>query len=79
MKIPILILILLVVNKAKPKIVKCADGKGDLPKSITVLDCNNDEDCEFIRGKAVLADFEFVTRGYKKTENFHQILIKITF
>lgn len=56
------LLVLAIVNKANPKIIKCAAGKGNLPKSITVLDCSNNEDCEFIRGKSVLADFEFLAR-----------------
>jgi hypothetical protein len=59
------VLVLAVVGIAKSKISPCAAGKGNLPKAITVLDCNNADDCEFIRGKSVLADFEFVARELK--------------
>lgn len=65
MKVIVLILILAILVKVKSKIAPCAAGKGSLPKSITVLDCNSQEDCEFVRGKAFLADFEFITREFK--------------
>lgn len=57
-------LLAVIASTANSKIIQCAAGKGNLPSSVTVLDCNNAEDCEFIRGKSVLADFEFVAREY---------------
>lgn len=66
MKVVIAFLLLAVIaSTANSKIIQCATGKGNLPKSVTVLDCDNNEDCEFIRGKSVLADFEFVARELK--------------
>jgi hypothetical protein len=65
MKVLVFILILKVSVEVNSKIAPCAAGKGSLPKSITVLDCSLQEDCEFVRGRALLADFEFVTREFK--------------
>lgn len=62
MKVLAFILILAVAVEVHSKIAPCAAGKGSLPKSINVLDCKDSEDCEFVRGRALLADFEFVTR-----------------
>lgn len=65
MKVAITLLLLAVIaGTANSKIMQCAFGKGNLPNSVTVLDCNSGEDCEFIRGKSLLADFEFVAREF---------------
>ena len=60
-------------SSANSKIIQCAAGKGNLPISVTVLDCNNAEDCEFIRGKSVLADFEFVAREFNFFNDFEDL------
>lgn len=65
MKVLAFILILAVAVEVKSKIAPCAAGKGSLPKNIIVLDCKENENCEFVRGRAVLIDFEFVTREFK--------------
>lgn len=43
-----------------PRLAPCAVDKGPLPKSVVINNCDNEEDCEFSRGKSVLGDFEFV-------------------
>jgi hypothetical protein len=45
----------------------CSPGKGPLPKSVKIVSCDNNEDCEFYRGKPVVGDFEFVARESSAT------------
>ena len=41
------------------RLAPCSSDKGPLPKSVKIANCENDEDCDFVRGKTVLGDFEF--------------------
>lgn len=44
------------------KLSPCVDGKGPFPKSVNLFSCGNEEDCDFIRGRSLIGDFEFTAR-----------------
>jgi hypothetical protein len=44
-------------------VAPCVSDKGSFPKSVTVAGCG-DELCDFVRGKSVIADFEFEASKY---------------
>ncbi|KAG5672329.1 hypothetical protein PVAND_002463 [Polypedilum vanderplanki] len=56
----ILTLFLAFIPLAFSVLQPCTVDKGPLPKSVTIVNCDNNEDCDFVRGKSVIGDFEFV-------------------
>lgn len=43
-------------------ILPCSAGKGLLPKSVVVQDCDANERCSFVRGRSFKADVQFTAR-----------------
>lgn len=58
----ILVIIISLIPFAYAKLEACASGKGNLPKSVTIVNCEANEDCDFVRGKSIIGDFEFDAR-----------------
>lgn len=57
-----IVLLFAVVPIVWSRLEPCPNDQGPAPKSVVIAGCDNSDDCDFVRGKPVLGDFEFTTR-----------------